>query len=278
MIQVSPRVRTEGDGPPVVLLHSSASSGRQWEALMTGLGHRYRMQAVDLHGHGATPPWPQPRPMRLDDDAALVQPLLHAAGGVHLVGHSYGGALALKIAALWPERVRSVVVYEPVLFRLLLDYRPHDRAASEVLIAARSIGNRLALGQAERAAERFVDFWSGAGAWTTLSASQRQSVAARMPAVAAHFRALFDDPLDHAAVARLPMPVVCLTGASTRAATRRIAELLTYALPRAAHVRLAGMGHMGPLTHAPVINALVGRLLDDRSAHPRPSAALRRAA
>jgi len=67
-----------------------------------------------------------------------------------------------------PECIASVAVYEPVLFRLLLDYQPRDRATTEVLIAAQSIRNWFALGHSARAAQRFVDFWSDDGAWARL--------------------------------------------------------------------------------------------------------------
>ena len=132
----NPHIRSVGQGPTVVLLHSSGCSGRQWDGLMTALQSRYRLHAVDLHGHGSTPAWAGGQRMRLEDDMALVQPLLTSATPVHLVGHSYGGALALRLAALMPERIASVAVYEPGLFRLLLDYQPRDRATTEVLIAA----------------------------------------------------------------------------------------------------------------------------------------------
>jgi pimeloyl-ACP methyl ester carboxylesterase len=250
MIVTKPNVRSVGEGESVVLLHSSASSGRQWATLADRLGRRFRAHAVDLYGHGATPAWTHERPMKVEDDIALVEPLLRTAGGVHLVGHSYGGAVALKIAALFPHRVKSVAVYEPVLFRLLLDYRPRDRAASDVLATAASLQRWLELGHAERSAQRFVDFWSGAGSWEALPEPHRQLVAARMPAVVAHFQALFGDSLDRAAVSELPMPVLCMTGADTPPVTRRIGELLRYALPNAEHSMLPGMGHMGPVTHA----------------------------
>ena len=146
---VRPSIRSVGQGPTVVLLHSSGSSGRQWDPLIAGLHDRFRLHAVDLHGHGGTPAWQAGRPMSLEDDAALVEPLLLAPGGVHLVGHSYGGALALKLAALHPERVNSVAVYEPVLFRLLLDYHPRDHAVTNVTIAAGSIRRWLELGHAD---------------------------------------------------------------------------------------------------------------------------------
>ena len=99
---IGPSIRSVGHGPTVVLLHSSGSSGRQWDPLVAGLHDRFRLHAVDLHGHGGTPAWQAGRPMSLEDDAALVEPLLLAPEGVRLVGHSYGGALALKLASLHP--------------------------------------------------------------------------------------------------------------------------------------------------------------------------------
>lgn len=267
MIVTKPHVRSVGDGEHVVLLHSSGSTGRQWATLADELSQCFRTHAVDLHGHGGTPAWSIARPLTLDDEIALVEPLLRAPGGVHVVGHSYGGALALKIASLFPHHVKSVAVYEPVLFRLVVDACPRDRAAIEVLDAAKSIGHWLDLGDADRAAGRFVDFWAGAGTWSALPANQRELIAARMPAVARHFHALFHDSLDLAAVANLPMPVLCLTGAKTRAVTLRIGELLRHALPEAAHVMLEGMGHMGPISHAPEVARQVSRFLSRLPRH-----------
>jgi pimeloyl-ACP methyl ester carboxylesterase len=257
-----PHIRTAGSGPDVVLLHSSGSSGRQWEPLAARLRDRFRLHAVDLYGHGGTPAWNEPRRLRLEDDAALVEPLLQSPGGVHLVGHSYGGGLALKLAAMHPDRVRSVVVYEPVLFRLLFDYQPRERASTEITIAAASIRNWLELGHPQRSAQRFVDFWSGEGAWDALPVVHREVIAARMPAVVGHFRALFNDSLTRGDLARLSMPVLCMSGSRTRASTRRLSELLRFAMPDATHLTLDGMGHMGPVTHAAAVIDRMTRFLD----------------
>ena len=257
-----PHVRSVGHGPTVVLLHSSGSSGRQWDGLTTALQSRYRLHAVDVHGHGATPAWTDGRPMRLEDDVALVEPLVRSAGRVHLVGHSYGGALALKLAAMMPEHVASVAVYEPVLFRLLLDYQPRNRVITEVLIAAQSIRNWFELGHSARAARRFVDFWSGEGTWDRLAPVPQQLIASRIGSVIGHFNALFSDSLTRTVLSTLDMPILCMTGAQSRPAPRRIAELLRVALPRARHEVLHGMGHMGPLTHTEVVNRQIVQFLD----------------
>jgi pimeloyl-ACP methyl ester carboxylesterase len=265
MINVKPHVRSVGQGPSVVLLHSSASSGRQWDPLVSALSSRFRLHAVDLHGHGGTPSWLADRPMQLEDDAALVAPLLAAPGGVHLVGHSYGGGLALKLAAMHPDKVKSVAVFEPVLFRLLFDYHRRDRAASEIVIVARRIRQWLAIGQAERSAQCFVDFWSGTGSWDAMPLPHQQVIAARMPSIVSHFHALFNDSLTRADLSALELPVLSLTGAKTRAATRRIGELLRFSMPGKTHEMLAGVGHMGPVTHPTPVIARIAEFFEEHA-------------
>lgn len=261
--------RSVGHGPTVILLHSSASSGRQWDPLVATLQSRYRLHAVDLHGHGATAPWIAERPMRLEDELARLQALLRSDARVHLVGHSYGGALALKLAAAQPDRVASVTAYEPVLFRLLRDYSPRDRTLSDVRITARSIRGWHALGRADLAARRFVDFWSGEGAWDRLPPVPQQLIASRMGSVIGHFDALFGDTLTRAELGELAMPVLCMTGARTRPAARRIGELLRFAMPRAVQETVPGAGHMGPVTHASAVAGRIGAFLDDHVAGTR---------
>lgn len=266
MLVVKPNVQTTGHGPTVVLLHASGSSGRQWDTLVRALQSRFRLQAVDLHGHGATPAWPGHRPLALADDAALVAPLVAAApDGVHLVGHSYGAGVALKLAQLHPGRVRSVAVYEPVLFRLLFDYNARHAPAQEVLAAAARIRTAQIAGRLDRAAQAFVDYWSADGTWDAMPPARQQTVIGRMPALVPHFAALFNDALDRAALGRLSMPVLCLTGARTKASTRRIGELLRLAMPAAMHEWLPGMGHMGPVTHAALVAARLAGWLDTQA-------------
>ena len=254
--------RSAGAGPTVLLLHSSGSSGRQWQSLMEQLAGRMQSIAVDLHGHGGTGDWPHERTLTLDDEVALLAPLLDRHGPVHLVGHSYGGAVALKAATRHPDRVLSVASYEPVLFRLLLDYHPRDATSLDVLRAAASIRNAIRRGALADAAERFIDYWSGAGTWSSLPTVQQAVIAARMPAVFRHFDALFADGLKRADLGRLSIPVLCLTGTRTRPVMRRIGELLALAMPQAMHRRVPEAGHMGPLTHAAEVNAQLGAFLN----------------
>ncbi len=190
--------------PTIVLLHSSASSARQWDRLAEVLKPQFRVRAIEVHGHGEQQAWRGDAPLTLADEAALALPVLEEAGPVHVVGHSYGAAVAVKLATMYPKSVRSLVAYEPVLFRFLFDDVAHHPAAQDVVAVADAMREQLAAGDNRSAAQTFVDFWSGAGAWDSLPDGKQASIAARMHAVLQHFDALFHEPLQRAAVGFAP--------------------------------------------------------------------------
>ena len=126
-------VREAGAGVPLVCIHASASSSGQWRPLMDRLAGRFRTLAVDLYGSGKSPEWPADRPLTLADEVALLEPIFESVGDrFHLIGHSYGGAVALKAALAGPGRLRSLVLFEPVLFALLNADDPAQPAAREI--------------------------------------------------------------------------------------------------------------------------------------------------
>jgi len=257
-----PFAPTERRRPTVVLLHSSASSRRQWQELIELLEPRFELHAIDLHGHGSRPDWRGAAPMTLADDAALVEPLLAQAGAVHVVGHSYGAAVGVELARLHPDKVLSLAGYEPVLFRALLDDPASAAAAGRLVATFDFMRDRLGVGDASAAARRFIDFWSGDGAWDALPEGRRQALAPRMASVLMQGDALFRKTYDELGLARLHLPMLLLSGSGTVEAARRIGGLLRAALPLAAHEALPRMGHMGPITHAPTVNARIARFLE----------------
>lgn len=248
-----------GTEPRTVLcLHCSTGSSRQWRALAETLGDGYRIIAPDLLGYGGNVPWMPERTLRLETEVGRLLPLLHrAAGPVDVVAHSFGAAVAVKLALDHPDKVRSLTLYEPVLFGLLTEEPDAAEALGEIDATSGRIGAALADGNVDAAARHFIDFWCGGGTWNGMPETRREGVRACIQKVRADFGALLADETTRSDLARLDMPVLCLSGARSPAATRRIAKILSSTFPRAKSRRFEDAGHMGPLTHAGEVNACI---------------------
>jgi pimeloyl-ACP methyl ester carboxylesterase len=187
----------------------------------------------------------------------------------HLVGHSYGGAVALVAALTNPERVASLVLFEPVLFSVLMAIDPGQPAAREIIAVRDDTIAALERGDPAAAGSRFVDYWMGAGSWARMPEAKREAVVAAMPGVKAEWGAAVDEPAPLAAFAALEMPVLLLGGSASPASAREIARLLAKTLPRVRAVEVESVGHMGPVTHPDAVNALIDEFLEETAPTPR---------
>lgn len=249
----------------MICIHASASSSAQWRPLIDRLAGRFRTLAVDLYGAGRSPEWPGPRPLSLADEVALLEPVLAATGRrVHLIGHSYGGAVALKAALAHPGWLASLVVFEPVLFSLLLAQDPDQPAAREISAVRDDTSAAADRSDLEAAGARFVDYWMGAGAWAGMPDARRRTVATAMGQIKGEWHAAFEEPAPLEAFAALDVPTLCLSGSDSPASSRAVSRLLAKTLPRASEIELDGVGHMGPVTHPDRVNAWIEQHLDGR--------------
>jgi pimeloyl-ACP methyl ester carboxylesterase len=259
----APYFREAGSGTSVVCIHSSASSSAQWRPLMDRLADRFRVIAVDLYGSGRTAAWPQDRPMRLDDELAQLSSVFRAAGDhFHLIGHSFGGAVALKAASAHPDRLLSLVLYEPVLFSVLITEAPESAAAREILAVRDDTIRLVDEGDLNASAQRFVDYWTGDGAWTRTPESRRPALAAAMRSVKSQWHAVFHEPASLSAFAEVNVPTLLLTGTKSKAPALAVARMVTAVLPRVRTEELEGLGHMAPVTHPDTVNPIIERFLE----------------
>lgn len=262
MPAVEPYFRESGAGPGVVCLHSNASSSSQWRLLMERLAPHFHVLAPDCHGAGKGPPWPADRPLELQDEIAMLEPVLSRAGSpLALVGHSYGAALAMVAAVLRPGRVHALALYEPTLFGLLdAESEPPNDADGIRHAVQRAAG---ALGQGDRgaAAEHFIDYWMGTGSWRATPEARRAPIEASIVNVQGWGQALFDEPTSLAAFAALRMPVLLMVGEDSPLSSRAVARRLAGSLPHVETVEFDGMGHMGPITHPERVNATIEHFL-----------------
>jgi pimeloyl-ACP methyl ester carboxylesterase len=248
-----------GIGDPVVLLHCTAGSGRQWANVAEALRSDFRVIAPDLCGYGDTTHWPGYRTFNLAVEADLVATLLDMLGKpAHIVGHSYGGAVALHFASRHSRYVKTLTLIEPASFHLLRDGDDIDeRGFREISETGTTVVNALNCGDYQGGMRRFVDYWGGEGAWDALPVSQQLALAARISKVALDFWATINDPMRQSDLASLEMPTLVVSGARSPLPTRRICFHLAGMIPDVTVRTIATAGHMLPFTHCSELLPLI---------------------
>lgn len=238
-----------------VLLHSSMSSGLQWQSLQPLL--KGQSLAPDLLGYGKTN-----RPTNPRADHQLSFEVDHLADQLpeqafHLVGHSYGAATAIRLARTQPEKILSLTLFEPVAFHLLDPEHPQRQA---IMILSAQIDHYLDAGQPAKAAASFIDYWNGEGTFERLNEKMQALFCQGIIKVAYDFAALLNEDCSPKNLASIQCPVLLLEGAESPATTHAVMRVLQQQFPQAEHHALP-CGHMGPITHSDLVNPLVSHFI-----------------
>jgi O-succinylbenzoic acid--CoA ligase len=242
--------------PFVVVLHATLSTGRQIAPLVRALAASgdLRVVAPDRLGSGERRLDP-PRPVTVDEHVADLAALLEGEGVERtvLVGHSFGGVLAVEAAARLPERVLAVVAYEPI-------YGPVGGpvAHREIERVARATRDAFAAGGTPAAARAFLARIAGPSAWQALPERTQRFLEDEGGSAVADVDMIGLDP---AGLERIACPVTIVTGGSSEPFYALFADALAARLPDARRVELAGLRHAAPVTDAVAVSVAVREAL-----------------
>lgn len=258
VIQIS---RAEREKACVVALHCSLGSGRQWKTLADELARSHRFLAPDISGYGANA-CALDLPLTLAEEVRCLSGTLNdAEGPIHLVGHSYGGAIAFRIATASPfaHRLRSLTLIEPVLPTLLRESDADRRLHARFAQVARDVTEDIWNGSVLEAIDMFTAFWNGSGPQDPVPASARLRMIERADKLVFDFQAAFAEENVASAAASLRVPTLLLSGGLSPYLTQRIVQRLGEIVDGAEVRHFPAAGHMLPLTHASTVNAAIAK-------------------
>lgn len=245
-----------GDGPPLVIVHGSISTAADWHPVARALADAFTVHLPNRRGHGPSPDGADYSFDREVDDVAAV---LAAAGpGSALFGHSFGGALALSLAADAPPA--ALIAYEPGI-RLDSPIGGESVSLVEEAIARGGAENGLVMGM-----RRFAGFGEEAIAEARRSPAWEQMVAM------AHTWPREIGGLDRLDVAperfaRITSPALLLRGTESPAWLRETTARVAGTVPDARLVEFPGQGHDAHLSDPRLVADRIRAFLDpDRPA------------
>lgn len=239
-----------GTGPALVLLHSGVCDRRMWDPQWPVLADAgYRVVRCDFRGFGETPV-PQGPHNDADDVLALVDEL--GAGPVAVAGASYGGKVALEIAARWPRRVTALA--------LVCAAMPGHEPTDVLRGFWQREGELIDAGDIAGAVELNVATWLGpeAGQATRERVRLMQRHAFDVQLAAPQEYEPAEVAVDLGAITAASLVV---SGAKDLPDFRLIAARLAALLPGARQVELAWAGHLPTLERPQELSAMLTAFL-----------------
>jgi pimeloyl-ACP methyl ester carboxylesterase len=230
-----------GAGPSLILLHAGIANRRMWDEHLEPLAAAdHRVVAVDLPGFGDAA---QERgPVAHWEDVVETMDALGIQRAA-LLGNSFGASVALRVAALHPGRVSSLLLFSAGAV-------PDPDPSAQLLAVWEAEEEALAAGDAERAVGAVVSGWVRPGASEELRKRVRAMQLRNYELRASEpKREQVPDPLDEdpALLEGIDCPVLLAAGEEDMADFRDAVPALAAQLPQATTTLIAGCGHLVPL-------------------------------
>jgi pimeloyl-ACP methyl ester carboxylesterase len=258
-----------GQGPTIVLVPGSCSTGAAWRPVISRWQSRFRCVTTSLLGYGRTAERRTIVDSDIGHEAEILESVIrHAACPVHLVGHSFGGLSALAVALRNRVPLLSLAILEapaPEILRQLGEYAQYRcfREMTDIYFSMFQAGDRNAI-------EQMIDFYGGAGTFAGWPRRVRDYAMETTATNILDWASGYGFQLTRPSLIKIDIPVLVLWGENSHPAVRRTNQLLAQCT-RAAAVTIGGAAHFMISTHPEEVARMLARHASAAtSPHPRP--------
>jgi len=232
-----------------LLIHCSLAHSGTWDRMMQHLDGLLTAKAFVLPGHGRSGDWGGGNDFQ-GSACVIAAELLDKP--THIIGHSFGATVALRLAVEYPHLVKSLTLIEPVYFAATKGTAAFDWyfKVSRPFHAALESGDLLT------AVREFVSVWGAGGDWLDMSGRQRADLVARIHLIPESNIAIIHDADQILATGRLEgieIPTLLLESSESPEIIPPILDVLEHRIPDTRRALIHGAAHMAPITHSKAV-------------------------
>lgn len=237
-----------------LFIHSTGMGPFMWKRLMATVPEGMRSIAAVNRGYAPNDLMLRGTPFTMDMDLAHIKAQIPTdTSGLHIVAHSYGGLLALLLTLEGQLPIKSLWLYEPVMFGTLRHIQAQlDDDVGSLITAMYGPDSLFATSETggdDAWLEAFIDYWNGPGAWAAMPDKVRApmrvlgwKMSQEVHAIGTLFR-----PMDDY---QIKTPLTLIHGEHTTLPARDMSRRLAKVNSHARLETLPGLGHMSVVTDA----------------------------
>ena len=231
-----------------LLLHCTMGSMAAWRGMIEHIGPKYSWTAFDMPGHGKSDDWSFDRDFHRT--GTEIGKALMGGEPMDVVGHSFGGSIALRLALEMPELVKSLTLIEPVVLSIIFQDDPHYQQKYDQ--DHRGYRDGIDAKDYEKAAREFAVHWGDDVPWDDVPDKYKDMMIDKIIMIEQGEPVVYHDTYGFSQKGRLSAikcPVLLVQGTTSHDSVGRVNDALERRIEHTERVHIAGAGHMVPLSH-----------------------------
>jgi pimeloyl-ACP methyl ester carboxylesterase len=247
-----------GSGPTLVFVPGSCSTGAAWRPVISSWDGQFHCVTTSLLGYGKTAERRTASDYSIAREAEIVEAVVRrTARPIHLVGHSFGGLVAVAVALRRQVPVKSLVIVEAPAVELLRECSdgPNYRGFREMTsayFAAYNAGDKEAIAS-------MIDFYGGAGTYASWPPRVRTYAIEKTPVNILDWATAYGFQLSPALLAGMAVPTLIVWGGASHPAVQSANALFAQQAANASSVIIQGATHFMLATHSQELGSAIAQ-------------------
>jgi len=239
----------QGSGSPIVFIHGSYATTSTWKKMIEQLSSSHHCISIKLPGHCGTPdPKDFSNPTMNTELEILEQVITKLTDEpIHLVGHSFGGVVALALALKGSVALSQMTLFEPVAVWVL--DRVQDNQASGVVQQFLAVYFHDVSMNKPYACGQVIDFWGGKGAFESLPTFIKDSMEPLVANNVRHWNICTAIDSSVSDLKNLLIPTRLVSGTQSNPVAHAISDHLKHNIPTSKKYSIKGASHFLVTSH-----------------------------